>query len=352
MSKLKALTHRKLFLPIVSMILVMLINVIYDTATGSAPFSFFYITVKNGVLYGRLIDVLNRGSEIAILAIGMTIVVSASAGTDISVGSVMALYSAVCCVTLAGFVVTNTSTYARPLIVGILLGILVCVLCGAINGFFVAYLNIQPMVATLILWSAGRAIGLLLCNSQYVYIRVPSFRVIGGYIGFLPTPILVVAICITVMTLFLKFTALGTYVQSVGINKKAARIAGFNSARIIFLAYVICGLCAGLAGMVATSRIYSADTNNIGLNMELDAILSVALGGNSLAGGKFSLAGSLIGAYTIQAITTTMYALGVDPAQAPVFKAVVVLIIVVIQAQPVKDFFAARAARKAVKEAA
>ena len=154
------------------------------------------------------------------------------------------------------------------------------------------------------------------------------------------------------LTLFLKFTALGTYVQSVGINKKAARIAGFNSARIIFLAYVICGLCAGLAGMVATSRIYSADTNNIGLNMELDAILSVALGGNSLAGGKFSLAGSLIGAYTIQAITTTMYALGVDPAQAPVFKAVVVLIIVVIQAQPVKDFFAARAARKAVKEAA
>ena len=122
MSKLKALTHRKLFLPIVSMILVMLINVIYDTATGSAPFSFFYITVKNGVLYGRLIDVLNRGSEIAILAIGMTIVVSASAGTDISVGSVMALYSAVCCVTLAGFGVTITSTYACPLIVGILAG--------------------------------------------------------------------------------------------------------------------------------------------------------------------------------------------------------------------------------------
>ena len=352
MSKLKALTHRKLFLPIVSMILVMLINVIYDTATGSAPFSFFYITVKNGVLYGRLIDVLNRGSEIAILAIGMTIVVSASAGTDISVGSVMALYSAVCCVTLAGFGVTNTSTYARPLIVGILLGILVCVLCGVINGFFVAYLNIQPMVATLILWSAARAIGLLLCNNLIVYIRVPEYGVFGGYIGFMPTPIIIAAVCVLAVSLVLKKTAMGMYVQAVGINKKASRIAGLNSRRIIFMCYFLCGVCAAIAGIVNSSRITSADSNNIGLNMELDAILSVALGGNSLAGGKFSLAGSLIGAYTIQAITTTMYALGVDPAQAPVFKAVVVLIIVVIQAQPVKDFFAARAARKAVKEAA
>lgn len=351
MNNLKKLTQKRLFLPIFSMILVMLINVVYDIACGNAPLSFFMITIKNDVLYGRLIDVLNRGSEIAILAVGMTLVVSSSGGTDISVGSVMSLYAGVCCMLLAGFGEVNVSKYACPLLVGIGAGLLVTLICGIFNGIMVAYLNIQPMVATLILWSAGRAIGLLLCNSQIVYVRVPSFMKIGGYCGIIPTPIIVAAAIIAIAALVLRFTALGTYIQSVGINKRASRIAGFNSAKIILLCYAICGLCAGFAGMVATSRIYSADTNNIGLNMEMDAILSVALGGNSLGGGKFSLAGSIIGAYTIQAITTTLYALGVSSAQAPVFKAVVVILIVVIQSEPAKDFFK-KLSKKSGKEAA
>ena len=338
MNKVKKITKMQLFLPIFSMILVMLINVVYDVANGNDAFNFFYITIKNGVLYGRLIDVLNRGSEVAILAIGMTLVVSSSAGTDISVGSVMSLYGGMCCMVLAGYGVTNVSEYKHPLIVGILAGLALACVCGLFNGFMIAYMNIQPMVATLILWSAGRAIGLLLCNSNIVYVRVESFQKIGGYLGFIPTPIVVAAICIAVAAIVLRTTALGTYIQSVGINKKASRLAGFNSAVIILLTYVICGLCAGLAGMVATSRIYSADTNNIGLNMEMDAILAVALGGNSLGGGKFNLAGSIIGAFTIQAITTTLYALGVSSAQAPVFKAIVVILIVVIQSKPFKDW--------------
>ena len=340
MNKIKKITKMQLFLPIFSMILVTLINVVFDIANGNDAFNFFYITIKNGVLYGRLIDVLNRGSEVAILAIGMTLVVSSSAGTDISVGSVMSLYGGMCCMVLAGYGVTNVSEYQHPLIVGILAGLALACVCGLFNGFLIAYMNIQPMVATLILWSAGRAIGLLLCNSNIVYVRVESFQKIGGYLGFIPTPIVVAAICIIVASVVLRTTALGTYIQSVGINKKASRIAGFNSAVIILLTYVICGLCAGLAGMVATSRIYSADTNNIGLNLEMDAILAVALGGNSLGGGKFNLAGSIIGAFTIQAITTTLYALGVSSAQAPVFKAIVVILIVVIQSKPFKDWIA------------
>lgn len=350
MNNIKKITKMKLFLPIFSMILVMMINVVYDIACGNAPLSFFMISMKNGILYGRLIDILNRGSEVAILAIGMTLVVSASAGTDISVGSVMSLSGGMCCMLLAGYGVTNVNEYVRPLWFGLLAGLLIACVCGLFNGFLVAYMNIQPMVATLILWSAGRAIGLLLCNSAIVYVRVPSFQFFGGYAGIIPTPILIAAICVAIMALILKFTALGTYIQSVGINKKAARISGFNSAKIILLCYVICGLCAGIAGLVNTSRIYSADTNNIGLNMELDAILAVALGGNSLGGGKFNLAGSIIGAYTIQAITTTMYALGVSSAQAPVFKAVVVILIVVIQAAPVKEFFKKLSSKKAAKE--
>ena len=345
---IRKITKMYLFLPIFSMLLVMAVNIIFDVVNGNAALNFFMITIKNGVLYGRIIDILNRGSEAAILAIGMTFVVSASAGADISVGSVMSLAGGMCCMLLAGFGNANVSSYAVPLVVGILAGIAIAVLCGMFNGFLASYLNIQPMVATLILFSAGRAIGLLLCNNTIVYIREPSFQIFGGYIWIFPTPIITTAICIALMMLILKYTALGMYVQSVGINKNAARVAGYRSKRIIFTAFVISGLCAGIAGIQATSRIYSADTNNIGLYLELDAILAVALGGNSLGGGKFRLPGSIIGAYTIQAITTTLYALGVSSAQAPLYKAIIVIMIVTIQSPAVKAFFAKRAANKAL----
>ena len=357
--KSKKLTQNPLFLPLVCVLLVLAVNMIYDIAQGNAFYDFFRITMQASasgqqLLSGRLITILNRGSEVAILAIGMTLVVSASAGTDISVGSVMALCASFCCMLVAGFGVSSVDNVAIPrLLLGLLGALVMGCVCGAFNGTLVAYLNIQPMVATLILWSAARAIGLLLCNNLIVYVRTDEYAVFGGYIGFMPTPIIIAAICILVVSLVLKHTAMGMYIQSVGINKKASRIAGLNSKRIIFMCYLLCGLCAGIAGIVASSRITSADSNNIGLNMELDAILAVALGGNSLGGGRFNLAGSIIGAYTIQAITTTMYNLGVSSAVAPVFKAVVVIVIVVIQAPPVKNWFRKHAAGKAAgKEAA
>lgn len=355
MSKLKKLTQQQLFLPIFCMILVLCVNMIYDVSQGRDFYEFFKIGIQNELLSGRLVNILNRGSEVAILAIGMTLVVSSSAGTDISVGSVMALSAGVCCTLLAGAAAPQATELAVPLIVGVLAALVVGCVCGAFNGALVAYLNIQPMVATLILWTAARAIGLLVCNNLIVYVRNDAFAMFGGYIGPVPTPLIIAAVCIAVVTVVLKKSALGLYIQSVGINKKASRIAGLNSQKIIFLCYVLCGLCAGIAGVVASSRITSADTNNIGLNFELDAILAVALGGNSLGGGKFRLSGSIIGAYTIQAITTTMYNLGVSSAVNPVFKAVIVIVIVAVQAPPVKAFFkklsAKRQAEKEVKGA-
>ena len=355
MSKLKKLTQQQLFLPIFCMILVLCVNMIYDVSQGRDFYEFFKIGIQNELLSGRLVNILNRGSEVAILAIGMTLVVSSSAGTDISVGSVMALSAGVCCTLLAGAAAPQATELAVPLIVGVLAALVVGCVCGAFNGALVAYLNIQPMVATLILWTAARAIGLLVCNNLIVYVRNDAFAMFGGYIGPVPTPLIIAAVCIAVVTIVLKKSALGLYIQSVGINKKASRIAGLNSQKIIFLCYVLCGLCAGIAGLVASSRITSADTNNIGLNFEMDAILAVALGGNSLAGGRFNLAGSIIGAYTIQAITTTMYNLGVSSAVNPVFKAVIVILIVAVQAPPVKAYFkklsAKRQAEKEVKGA-
>ncbi len=343
-----------LFLPVVALLLVMMVNIVYDAVNGNNPLSFFVITLQqttsNGtILYGRIIDILNRGSEAAILAIGMTLVVSSSAGTDISVGSVMSLCASFCCMLLAGYGVSSTTTLAVPLIVGVLGGLLMGAVCGMFNGTLVAYFRIQPMVATLILFSAARAIGLLLCNDLIVYVRNPSYAAFGAFMGIFPTPFVITAICVAITMVILKKSALGMYIQSVGINDKASRIAGLNSKRIIFLTYVICGLFAGIAGIVNSSRITSADSNNIGLYLEMDAILAVALGGNSLGGGKFNLAGSIIGAYTIQAITTTLYALGVSAAQAPVFKAVIVILIVAIQSEPVRNFFKKQSAAKHVK---
>ena len=346
MSNLKKLTKQQLFLPIFCMLLVLCVNIFYDVSQGRDFYDFFKIYIQNDMLNGRIVNILNRGSEVAILAIGMTLVVSASAGTDISVGSVMALSAGVCCTLLAGAAAPQATELAVPLIVGVLAALVMGCICGAFNGALVAYLNIQPMVATLILWTAARAIGLLVCNNLIVYVRNDAFAVFGGYIGPIPTPIIIAAVCIVAVTVVLKKSAMGMYIQSVGINRRASRIAGLNSQRIIFLCYVLCGLCAGIAGLVASSRITSADTNNIGLNFELDAILAVALGGNSLAGGRFNLAGSIIGAYTIQAITTTMYNLGVSSAVNPVFKAVIVIIIVAVQAPPVKAYFKKMSAKK------
>lgn len=333
MEKIKKLTSKRLFMPVFCLIIMLIAAVI------ASP-DFFKIDIQNGVLYGRIIDVINRGSEVVILAIGMTLVVAASAGTDISVGAVMAVVAAVTCSFIAGGQQSVNEYINNPLL-GILLGILVGVLCGCFNGFLVAKLHIQPMVATLILFTAGRGIAQLLTNGQITYIRVDSFKMLGASIPGIPIPtsIFVTVIMVAVTMLLLKKTALGMYVEAVGINSRASRLVGLKSAKIIFLVYAFCGFCASIAGLINSSRIYSADANNIGLNLELDAILAVALGGNSLGGGKFSLIGSVIGAYTIQTLTTTLYAVSVSSDQIPVYKAIVVVIIVSLQSPELRKMF-------------
>ncbi len=349
MNRLRGVTKKALFLPLICLVLVLLLNMIKDPG-------FFSIAINNGVLYGRLIDILNRGSEIAILAVGQTLVVAASAGTDISVGSVMSLSACFCSVLLAGYGVNSTDTFRMPMLAGMLSGVFVGGVCGAVNGSLVSKLKIQPMIATLILFTAARAVGLLLCNNQITYLRYEPYKYLGNFIPGcpVPTPIFVAAAVISAAFLVLRKTSLGLYIQSVGINNRAARLLGINSARICFLCYVICGLCAGIAGIVASSRIYSADSNNIGLYYELDAILAVALGGNSLGGGKFNMAASVVGAYTIQAINTTLLALGISTDQAPVVKAIIVVVIVTIQSPVFRAWVLSRTGRnrKAIKEGA
>lgn len=337
---IRKITGFQLFLPIVALILVLLFNMI-KTPT------FFKITIMNGTLYGFIIDIINRSSELVIIAIGMTLVVASSAGTDISVGAVSAVAAAIICFSLG----PDQETYQIPYIVGIIFGLLGGILCGMWNGFLVAKMKIQPMVATLILFTAGRGISQLICSGQIIHVEKPSYRILGSFIPGvpLPTPVFIAAFVVIITWLVLKYTPVGMYIQTVGINSKAGRLVGLNSQMIIFLTYAYCGLCSGIAGSIMSSRIAACDANNIGLNIELDAILAVALGGNSLGGGKFSLLGSVIGAITIQALTTSLYAMHVTADQLPIYKAVVVVIIVTMQSSEFKKWIANLKKKHALK---
>ncbi|MCR5606463.1 MAG: ABC transporter permease, partial [Treponema sp.] len=272
-------------------------------------------------------------------------------GTDISVGAVMAISGALIVRCLGG----SYDEYAMAPCFAILIGLIGGILCGSFNGLLVAKLNIQPMVATLILYTAGRGMAQLISSRSVfdeagniisqatgviLYVRMQSFRYFGGFIPgcIIPTPIFIAAAFVAITYFIIRFTALGIYIKTVGINPKAARLVGINSVLIMFLCYVYCGLSAGAAGLIASSRIYSSDANNIGLNLEMDAILAVALGGNSLAGGKFNIFGSVIGAITIQALTTSLYSIGVPANQLPVYKAIVVILIVLFQSPVFKTW--------------
>lgn len=288
------------------------------------------------MFYGYIIDILNRSSGLVILAVGMTLVVASSGGTDISVGAVSALAGAVCVAALG-----TGEVYQMPYIAAVLLALLIGAVCGSVNGYLVSFLKVQPMVATLILFTAGRGIAQLVTGSFILYVKPKQFSYLGSFIPGvpIPTPFFVAAFVVILTWFVLTKTSLGMYVQSVGINNKASRLVGLNSKLIMFLTYVFCGICAAVSGLISVSRTASIDANNVGLYIELDAILAVAIGGNSLGGGKFSLAGSVIGAVTIQALTTTLYAMRVSADQLPLYKALVVIVIVAIQSPEVKKWF-------------
>ncbi len=357
---LKKVAGSRLFFPLVCLILVLLINVILTTASTGSPGPFFQIGLANGALNGPLITILNRSSELVILAVGMTIVVSCSGGVDISVGAVMA-FSAAVSVWLLGFgqLAANdyhVKEYVVPYGLGLLAAVAVGALCGLWNGFLVSKLRIQAMVATLILYTGARGAAKVVAEGQIAKVDIPSYKWLGNFIQDanganivpVPTAIFIAAAVVIVAALVLRFTALGMNIQAVGINDRSSRIMGLKSSRIILLAFVFCGVCAAIAGIIATSRIGGNDFQNNGKMIELDAILAVALGGNSLAGGRFSLAGSVIGAVTIQALTTVLYSVNVSADQLPFYKAIVVVIIVVLQSPRLKPMLqqAARSLRR------
>lgn len=333
--KLLGLMRNQIFIPIAALLILVLFNLIADPA-------FFKITMgqnSNGdpVLSGYLITILNNASELVILAIGMTLVTSASGGQDISVGAAIAIAGSVILRVLCG-TESRPEAMQAPIIAAFLVACVAAMCFGAFNGALVAYFKIQPMVATLILFTAGRSIAAWINNNELPIISDPSFGYYGNFIPGIPvpTPVFIAIACMIIAFLVLKFTTLGLYTQSVGINSHSSRLNGIDPAFVKFITYVIMGLCVAVAALIKVSRISSINYSVIAKDIEMDAILAVALGGNALSGGKFNMAASILGAYVIQFLTTTLYKFNVDSAALPAYKAVVVIVLVVLSAPVVR----------------
>ena len=330
------LIHNQIFIPIAALLILTLFNLIADPSFFKI--SMGYNSTGDPVLSGYLITILDYGSELAILAIGMTLVTAASGGQDISVGATIAVAGSAMLRVLCG---TNSrpDELQAPIVVAFLVGCLAAMLCGAFNGVLVAYFKIQPMIATLILFTAGRSIAAWINNNELPVINDVGFTYFGGFIPGIPipTPFFIAVICMIIIALVLKFTTLGLYTQSVGINESSSRLNGLTPAFIKFLTFVILGVCVAVAALIKVSRISSIYYCVIAKDIEMDAILAVALGGNALSGGKFNMAASILGAYVIQFLTTTLYKLNVQSDALSAYKAVVVIILVVLSAPSVRE---------------
>jgi ribose/xylose/arabinose/galactoside ABC-type transport system permease subunit len=318
----RRLTSSPLLWPALALILLLGLNV------ALTP-QFFAIRITDGHLYGSLIDILRNGAPTMLVALGMTLVI-ASRGIDLSVGAVVAISGALACAHIASSTdPAGAGTIASAM--GLALGAAVAL--GLWNGMLVSVFRIQPIIATLVLMTAGRGIALLVTGGQITTVTSAPFKVLGaGYAFGLPVAILVSLAVFAIVGLIVRRSALGMLLESVGVNPEASRLAGVRHRSIVFAVYVFCALCAGIAGLMIASNISAADANNAGLWIEMDAILAVVIGGTSLLGGRFSLTGTILGALIIQTLTTTVYTAGITPEATLVFKAMVVIVVCLMQA--------------------
>ena len=311
-------TWRKLQWPLLALALVLLFNFAFSE-------DFFEFTVRDGRLYGSVVDIFNRAAPVMLLALGMTLVI-ATGGVDLSVGAVMAVAGAT-----AALLVTKAGL-GIPAVIAASLG--VAVIAGLWNGILVGLFQVPPIVATLILMVSGRGIAQLLTDGQIITFQNRGLEFIGrGSFLWLPFTITLVAVVFLVVVFLQTKTAAGLFVESTGDNETASRYAGVNTRAVKLMVYSFCGLCAGIAGLIVTTNIAAADANNSGLWLELDAILATVIGGTALTGGRFYPLGSIVGAILIQTLTTTILTKGVPVEFTLVVKAVVIIAVCLLQSE-------------------
>jgi len=335
-SFLRRFRDSQLFWPLVAWVIILIFDAIIDP-------TFFKLGIIEDPtygkhLYGNLVDIFNNGAPLMLVAIGMTLVI-ATGGIDLSVGAVIAISAAMGAVLInpalgnsliSNEILTRNATNT-PLPLIILADLAAGTLCGLWNGFLVSRGKIQPMVATLILMVAGRGIAQLITNGQIMTIYyTPYFWFGNGYILGLPVSIFIVALVLVLGWILVRKTSIGLFIESVGINAKSAYYSGISEKNVKLIAYMFCGFCGAIAGLILSSYVHSADGNNNGLNYELDAILAVVMGGTLMTGGRFNLVASTIGAIVIWTFTVTVYHMGVPANALLAAKAVLVLVVILL----------------------
>ena len=325
----------QLTIPLIAIALLVIFNLIRDPSFFSITFS--HNNDGNTIIEGNLISIINGASELAILAMGMTLVTAACGGQDISVGAAAAIAGSVFVKVLK----SSPQISGGKVLLAFICACLVAMIFGSFNGTLVAIFKIQPMIATLILYTCGRSIAYWINGGATPTVSSPVINAIGSFIPGIPvpTPVLIVIAMAIVFKLLFKFTSLELFTQSVGINGSAARLNGINSTFIKLLSFIILGVCVAVAGSIGVSRLGLINHETLLLDVEMDTILAVAIGGNNLGGGKFKIGGSIIGAYVIQTLTITLYAMKVSSTDVKAYKAIVIILLVVIGSPVVKQKF-------------
>ena len=273
---------------------------------------------------------LTQVCTIVIVGVGMTLVI-ATGGIDLSVGALMAIAGA-----LSPMIFMGTLVPIAPLWLAITLGIILPILAagafGVFNGWLITRFSIQPIVATLVLFIAGRGLAQVSTNGNLQVFKVPEFQAIAlGRVLGVPFQVWIMLALVLIVAFILKRTVFGKQVLAIGGNERAARLSGVPVTRIKLIVYGICGLCSGITGLIVIAMNSAADANLIGQGMELDAIAAVAVGGTLLTGGRATIIGTLLGALIIQLVRYTLLANGVPDPVALIAKAALIILAVWLQ---------------------
>jgi simple sugar transport system permease protein len=315
---------------VVALLVILLVN------RAISP-TFFDLRLVNDRLIGSTINILDNAAPFVLLAIGMTLVI-ATKGIDLSVGAVMAISAATAVMLIRNYEAGATEFYYQPGFV-MLIALAVGAICGLWNGLLVAFFNLQPIIATLILMVAGRGVAQLITNGQSPTFTDETLAFIGrGVVFGVPFPVFLAIGVLIVVTLLVRRTALGLFIEAVGVNDRASYYTGLQASLIKLSVYMLSGVLAALAGLIVAGEVKSADPHTAGLYSELDAILAVVIGGTSLLGGRFYLAQSALGVLIIQALLVGLYVSSLHPTTNLVVKAIVVLAVLLLQSPEFRQF--------------
>ncbi|MDN4593980.1 ribose ABC transporter permease [Polycladomyces subterraneus] len=270
----------------------------------------------------NLLNVLRQVSINALIAFGMTFVIL-TGGIDLSVGSILALSSAIVAQLLA-----SGMSFIPALFIGLLVGALL----GLFNGLVITQGKVAPFIVTLATMTVYRGLTLVYTDGRPITNMGDdlAFQMFGrGYFFGIPVPVITMLITFILLYFLLKKTTLGRKTYAIGGNEEAAILAGIRVSRVKWFVYTLAGLLSALAGVILTSRLHSAEPT-AGTSYELDAIAAVVLGGTSLSGGKGSIVGTMIGALIIGTLNNGLNLLGVSSFYQLVVKGLVILIAILL----------------------